>query len=409
MKAGKKLTNLLLALCVTVSTFGINGVRVNAANYWPEGPETTSPCVIVLEEETGTVLYEKNADEQHYPASITKIMTALLAIENSSMDEEVTFSEDAVYKTDGSSIWRDIGEKMTMEECLYALMLNSDNDAAVMIAEQVGGSVEGFAEKMNLKARELGCDDTYFITPNGLDAENKNGIHSTTAKDLARILRYCIMESPKKAEFLAITQMPAYTFWNYSKTQIYQCTNHNAFLGMMDGALTGKTGFTGNAGYCYVGALQWEGKTLIVSLLACGWPNNRGYKWEDTRKLMTYGLTNYEYRDVFEQKDLGRIAVLNGRQQGTTIDEVATTSLEYGSDVEQMHLSLLLRKDEQITVHYQLPPQLEAPVRKGQQIGVAQYFLGKELLQEYPIYAGEQVDVRDYYWCLEQIGAAYCA
>ena len=152
-----------------------------------------------------------------------------------------------------------------------------------------------------------------------------------------------------------------------------------------------------------MGALQWEGKTLIVSLLACGWPNNRGYKWEDTRKLMTYGLTNYEYRDVFEQKDLGRIAVLNGRQQGTTIDEVATTSLEYGSDVEQMHLSLLLRKDEQITVHYQLPPQLEAPVRKGQQIGVAQYFLGKELLQEYPIYAGEQVDVRDYYWCLEQI------
>ena len=117
------------------------------------------------------------------------------------------------------------------------------------------------------------------------------------------------MESPKKAEFLAITQMPAYTFWNYSKTQIYQCTNHNAFLGMMDGALTGKTGFTGNAGYCYVGALQWEGKTLIVSLLACGWPNNRGYKWEDTRKLMTYGLTNYEYRDVFEQKELGRIAV----------------------------------------------------------------------------------------------------
>ena len=143
---------------------------------------------------------------------------------------------------------------------------------------------------------------------------------------------------------------------------------------MMDGALTGKTGFTGNAGYCYVGALQWEGKTLIVSLLACGWPNNRGYKWEDTRKLMIYGLTNYEYRDVFEQKDLGRIAVLNGRQQGTTIDEVATTSLEYGSDVEQMHLSLLLRKDEQITVHYQLPPQLEAPVRKGQQIGVDTVF-----------------------------------
>ena len=262
---------------------------------------------------------------------------------------------------------------------------------------------------MNLKAREIGCEDTYFITPNGLDAENENGIHSTTAEDLARILRYCIMESPKKEDFLAITRMPSYTFWNYSKTQVYQCTNHNAFLGMMDGALTGKTGFTGNAGYCYVGALQWEGKTLIVSLLACGWPNNRGYKWEDTRKLMTYGLTNYEYREVFEKKDLGRLAVVNGQKKGTAIDDVATTRLEYGADMEQMHLSLLLRKDEQITVRYQLPAQLEAPVRKGQQVGVVQYFLGEKLLQEYPVYAGERVDVRDYYWCLEQVGAAYCA
>lgn len=134
---------------------------------------------------------------------------------------------------------------------------------------------------------------------------------------------------------------------------------------MMDGALTGKTGFTGNAGYCYVGALQWEGKTLIVSLLACGWPNNRGYKWEDTRKLMTYGLTNYEYREVFEKKELGRLAVVNGQKKGTAIDDVATTRLEYGADMEQMHLSLLLRKDEQITVRYQLPAQLEAPGQEG--------------------------------------------
>ena len=373
-----------------------------------EPKQLYAQSAVLMDADSGRVLFEKNGYEQKAMASTTKIMTCILALEDGRMDDLVTVSAYAASQPK-VHMGAKTGEQFYLQDLLYALMLNSDNDAAVMIAEQVGGSVEGFAEKMNLKARELGCDDTYFITPNGLDAENKNGIHSTTAKDLARILRYCIMESPKKAEFLAITQMPAYTFWNYSKTQIYQCTNHNAFLGMMDGALTGKTGFTGNAGYCYVGALQWEGKTLIVSLLACGWPNNRGYKWEDTRKLMTYGLTNYEYRDVFEQKDLGRIAVLNGRQQGTTIDEVATTSLEYGSDVEQMHLSLLLRKDEQITVHYQLPPQLEAPVRKGQQIGVAQYFLGKELLQEYPIYAGEQVDVRDYYWCLEQIGAAYCA
>lgn len=124
---------------------------------------------------------------------------------------------------------------------------------------------------------------------------------------------------------------------------------------------------------------------------------------------MTYGLTNYEYREVFEKKDLGRLAVVNGQKKGTAIDDVATTRLEYGADTEQMHLSLLLRKDEQITVRYQLPAQLEAPVRKGQQVGVVQYFLGEKLLQEYPVYAGERVDVRDYYWCLEQVGAAYCA
>ena len=338
----------------------------------------------------------------------TKIMTCILALEDGRMDDLVTVSAYAASQPK-VHMGAKAGEQFYLQDLLYALMLNSDNDAAVMIAEQVGGSVEGFTEKMNLKAREIGCEDTYFITPNGLDAENENGIHSTTAEDLARILRYCIMESPKKEDFLAITRMPSYTFWNYSKTQVYQCTNHNAFLGMMDGALTGKTGFTGNAGYCYVGALQWEGKTLIVSLLACGWPNNRGYKWEDTRKLMTYGLTNYEYREVFEKKELGRLAVVNGQKKGTAIDDVATTRLEYGADMEQMHLSLLLRKDEQITVRYQLPAQLEAPVRKGQQVGVVQYFLGEKLLQEYPVYAGERVDVRDYYWCLEQVGAAYCA
>ena len=361
-----------------------------------------------MDADSGRVLYSKNSEQKLPMASTTKVMTCILALEDGRMDDLVTVSAYAASQPK-VHMGAKAGEQFYLQDLLYALMLNSDNDAAVMIAEQVGGSVEGFTEKMNLKAREIGCEDTYFITPNGLDAENENGIHSTTAEDLARILRYCIMESPKKEDFLAITRMPSYTFWNYSKTQVYQCTNHNAFLGMMDGALTGKTGFTGNAGYCYVGALQWEGKTLIVSLLACGWPNNRGYKWEDTRKLMTYGLTNYEYREVFEKKELGRLAVVNGQKKGTAIDDVATTRLEYGADMEQMHLSLLLRKDEQITVRYQLPAQLEAPVRKGQQVGVVQYFLGEKLLQEYPVYAGERVDVRDYYWCLEQVGAAYCA
>ena len=359
---------------------------------------------VLMDGETGRVLYGKEAYKGRPNASTTKVMTCILALELAKGDDYVQVSGNAASQPQTRLGMRE-GQQFYLEDLLYSLMLKSHNDSAVAIAEHIGGSVEGFAEKMNEKAKELGCKDTHFVTPNGLDGEDEGGIHHTTARDLALIMAYAI----KNATCVHITQTRDYTFTDISGKKHYSVHNTNAFLDMETGVISGKTGFTGNAGYCYVGALQWEGKTLIVSLLACGWPNNRGYKWEDTRKLMTYGLTNYEYRDVFEQKDLGRIAVLNGRQQGTTIDEVATTSLEYGSDVEQMHLSLLLRKDEQITVHYQLPPQLEAPVRKGQQIGVAQYFLGKELLQEYPIYAGEQVDVRDYYWCLEQIGAAYCA
>ena len=124
-----------------------------------------------------------------------------------------------------------------------------------MIAEKVGGSVEKFAKMMNEKAKEIGCINTYFITPNGLDAKDDTGKHSTTAGELAKIMSYCITQSPKKEEFLAITGQKSYQFTNMEKTRTYICHNHNAFLEMMEGAISGKTGFTGEAGYCYVGAM----------------------------------------------------------------------------------------------------------------------------------------------------------
>lgn len=294
-----------------------------------------------------------------------------------------------------------------MKDLLYALMLNSDNDAAVMIAEHIGGSVEKFAELMNQKAEEIGCEHTYFITPNGLDAEDEHGVHSTTAVDLARILRYCIMESAEKDLFLEITRMPSYTFWNNSHTKTYNCVNHNAFLGMMDGALTGKTGFTSDAGYCYVGALRWEGRTFIVSLLACGWPNNKGYKWSDTKKLMTYGLQNYTYRDIFERKELGVLTVENGQYEGMKIGEKAAVPLVYEEDPARITFPFLLRSDEQVRVVYQIPKKLKAPVQKGEQIGTVQYYLGEELLREYPVFSGRQVEKIDFGWCLKKVEEAY--
>lgn len=371
-----------------------------------EDTELYARSACLMDADSGRVLYSKDGENQMPMASTTKVMTCILALELGHPDELVTAS---AYAASQPKVHMGVkeGEQFWLNDLLFALMLNSDNDAAVMIAEHIAGSVEAFAEKMNLKAREIGCEHTYFITPNGLDAEDEHGVHSTTAVDLARILRYCIMESPQKDMFLEITRMPSYTFWNNSHTKTYNCTNHNSFLNMMDGALTGKTGFTADAGYCYVGALQWEGKTLIVSLLACGWPNNKGYKWADTRKLMTYGLRNYNYRDVFERKNLGSIPVENGQYEGMKIGETAMTLVDFGTDQSEISLSLLLRQDENVRVNYQIPSKLKAPVKEGQQVGKVQYFLGNELLKEYPIYAQRQVDEIDYGWCLKQVEEQY--
>lgn len=298
MKAGKKLTNLLLALCVTVSTFGINGVRVNAANYWPEGPETTSPCVIVLEEETGTVLYEKNADEQHYPASITKIMTALLAIENSSMDEEVTFSEDAVYKTDGSSIWRDIGEKMTMEECLYALMLNSSNDCAYAIAEHVGGTFDHFVEMMNERAKELGCQNTHFANPHGLPEPD----HYTCCRDMALIAR----EAYKNENFRIITGSASYTIPPTNKhDENTYLRNHNELLApyklgtyVYPYCTGGKTGWTPEANSTLVTYASKDNMTLVCVVMNTIAPA----QWEDSTSLYNFCFDNFQVFNVADNE-----------------------------------------------------------------------------------------------------------
>ena len=179
-------------------------------------------------------------------------------------------------------------------------MLESHNDAAVMIAETISGSIEGFAALMNEKAAVIGCTDTHFVTPNGLDASDAGGDHHTTAADLARIMRYCIKTSPKATEFLAVTQTRSYTFWDLEKKNMFNCCNHNALLDQMEGAISGKTGFTAKAGYCYTGALERDGKCLIVTLLACGWPNHKNYKWTDAAKLLNYGLESYTYRDVLD-------------------------------------------------------------------------------------------------------------
>ena len=180
----KKAACLILTI---ISTVCLGKVDVKAADYWPDAPETLSPSVILMEESTGTILYEKNMDEAHYPASITK--TTLLALENGNLSDMVTFSDDAINNTEGSGIARDYGEQMTLEQCLYGVMLESANECAYAVAEHVGGTVENFVDMMNAKAKELSAynftvlirqvpfDETeQFNTMEALLAEGVNGL-----------------------------------------------------------------------------------------------------------------------------------------------------------------------------------------------------------------------------------------
>ena len=278
-------------------------------------------------------------------------------------------------------------------------MLESHNDSAVAIAEHVGGSVQGFADMMNQKAKELGCASTYFITPNGLDAHDENGIHHTTAEDLARIMKYCIMDSPKKDQFLEITRTDTYTFADCDGAGSYSCNNHNAFLKMMEGALSGKTGFTADAGYCYVGALQRDDRTFITALLACGWPNNKGYKWSDTRKLMTYGIDNYFYTEISPQLPQKTIKVKNGFAGGFPQKEPVEAEVKIGGGTRR----ILMKQTEELETEINLPEEISAPVKEGDRLGELTYSLDGRVIAVYPVFAAEDISLRSFSACKSYI------
>ena len=353
---------------------------------------------VLMDADSGRILFAKNGQEERAMASTTKIMTCILALENGDLSEEITVSAEAASQPAVRLGMRE-GQRFRLNDLLYSLMLESHNDSAVAVAECVGGTVEGFAAMMNRKAMELGCSDTYFITPNGLDAEDETGKHHTTAADLARIMKYCIMDSEKKDAFLEITRTESYQFSDCDGSGSYSCSNHNSFLHMMEGALSGKTGFTADAGYCYVGALRRDDRTFIVAFLACGWPNNKGYKWSDTRKLMDYALENYQYREFGTEEETVSVVVENGTAGGFP----GADGVQIGASAETEPFRVLLKSGEEIDVEYDVPESVEAPVEKGQTLGTVIYSLNGGTLREYPLTADASVRKRDFSVCLSYI------
>ena len=390
-----------IIVCLEIFWFPI---QIRAEGEVREPDSLYALSAVLMDGDSGRVLFEKNGEEQRPMASTTKIMTCILVLESGKQEETAQTSAYAASMPE-VHMGAGEGEGYKVRDLLYGLMLESYNDAAVILAEHIGGSTQAFAEMMNEKAREIGCENTWFITPNGLDAqeETQEGvkIHSTTAEDLARILRYCIQDSPAKEEFLEITRTSSYTFTDTAGTKTISCTNHNAFLGMMEGALTGKTGFTADAGYCYVGALQRDVKTLIVALLGCGWPNNKNYKWSDTRKLMEYGLENYSWQS-FAQAESPQIPQYLPVENGQT--KILGTAAQTAVTLEDLSKEdgMLLRRDEKMETYPQIQEKLEAPVQKGEKIGEILYQVNGETWKTRGVYTAETVEKIDFPWCLEE-------
>lgn len=394
---------------VTVILIIVGMLNNSFSIYASNNKETTAPeslhalSAVLMDGTSGRVLYGKNAEEPRAMASTTKIMTCILILEQCNLEETAATSAYAA-SMPKVHLGAAEGEEFYVKDLLYSLMLESHNDSAVILAEHAGGDVPGFAEKMNEKAREIGCEDTWFITPNGLDAQEEvQGEvkkHHTTATDLGRIMRYCISQSPKKEEFLEITRTPSYSFQDVSGKRSFSCNNHNAFLSMMEGALSGKTGFTSEAGYCYIGALEQDGKTLIVALLGCGWPNHKNYKWQDTRALMEYGLEHYTLHSFSEAK-LPQIpsVIPVEKGQGEKLGEMAQVST-VRRETEDM--KLLLGAEDEVRTVYRGKTFLEAPVKEGDKIGEISYELNGETWKTEDVVAGNDVEKIDYAWCLKQ-------
>jgi D-alanyl-D-alanine carboxypeptidase len=274
-------------------------IPVQAKETWPSMPTVAAPSICVMEITTGTILYERNMDTVNYPASITKIMTALLALENSSLDETVVFSKEAVYGNEGdtSHISRDVDEEMTMEQCLYGMMLESANECAWAIGEHVAGTMDQFVEMMNARAKELGCTNTHFNNPNGLPDED----HWTSAHDMALIAAAAY----KNETFRVITGSKSYTIPATNKhTDETPLHNHHKMVYpyhgdysyLYDYCTGGKTGYTNSAGNTLVTYAQKDGMSLVCVVMQEQSPNH----YTDTRTMFDYCFDNFKLLNVSE-------------------------------------------------------------------------------------------------------------
>jgi serine-type D-Ala-D-Ala carboxypeptidase (penicillin-binding protein 5/6) len=361
---GRKTAGVLAAAVCLILPWGAYAQEETAEVF-----TASAKAAVLIEQQTGTVLYAQNETSPLPMASTTKVMTALMTLEYGHLDEVVVTGRNA-FGVPGSSIYLSLGEKLTLEQMLYGLMLASGNDAAVAIAEHISGSVDNFCKKMTERAAELGCKDTVFMTPHGLP----NKIHHTTAFDLALIAR----EAMKYPLFRKIVSTQRATIPWEGRTYSRILNNKNKLLSTYEGATGIKTGYTRSAGRCLVFGAERDGLEVVGVVLNC--PN-----WfDEAAKVMDYGFVNYRYVLMLKDGEQVRsLPVTSGEEKEVKV-------------LLQGDLAAPVKQEEWPQMEFDLPDSLAAGVLKGQVVGTARLTLNGQTLVERPIIAANEVPLRTF-------------
>lgn len=378
-------------LCFIILTVLIcNNVYVSYASEI----NVDAKSAILIDAESGRVLWQKDAYSPMSIASTTKIMTCIIALETGNLSDEVTVSKRAVSQPE-VKMHLTVGEKQKLEDLLYALMLKSYNDAAVAIAEHIGGTVENFCKMMTDKAKQLGAKDTEFVTPNGLDSGN----HHSTAYDMALITKYAL-KNPKFVDI--VTTKEVTTPVNGGDYKSYYIPNTNRLLREYEGATGVKSGLTNKAGHCFVGAAEREGVALISVVLASGWgTKGKQQKWIDTKAILDYGFKNYSKSEILKSGNLAKEFEVLNSPEGTK---------SYAVFGEDLNMLVSEQEKENIKVELCIPDSIEAPILEGSQIGDAKVYINGEIVKQIPIYTTQSFreyqfkdwlnKIIDYFFCM---------
>ena len=374
MKAGEAMLSARLhgilrnTACVLISFAILLSVTVPSVSAEPEPPGVSASAAILIEAESGTVVFEKNADEMRPMASTTKIMTGILALEAEDPQTLVTVSPDAV-GVEGSSIYLCRDEQLTMEELVYAVMLESANDAAAAVAIHVAGSIDAFAELMNRKAESLCMTRTHFCNPHGLDAAD----HYTTARDLATLARYAL----ENEEFRAVVSAKRRVIPLRGNDGARLLLNHNRLLRSYAGAIGVKTGFTKKSGRCLVSAAERDGIRLIAVTL------NAPDDWRDHAAMLDYGFSRFRRVTLAQAYSISAsVPVVGGVTDAVTVSNPDAISVTLPVGVKEPEPVLELRR-----FYY-------APVIAGETLGRAVWYLDGEEIGSVPLVAEEGAEER---------------